>query len=52
MKALHINAVRCSHYPNDPYFLYLADRYGLLIFDEANIESHGTNYTPSTHLCA
>ena len=44
MKALHINAVRCSHYPNDPYFLRLADRYGLLIFDEANIESHGAGW--------
>lgn len=44
MKALHINAVRCSHYPNDPYFLYLADRHGLYVFDEANIESHGAGW--------
>ena len=28
----------------DPYFLYLADRYGLLIFNEANIESHGAGW--------
>ena len=44
MKALHINAVRSSHYPNDPYWLYLADRYGLYIVDEANIESHGAGW--------
>ena len=44
MKAMHINAVRCSHYPNDPYWLRLADRYGLLIVDEANIESHGAGW--------
>jgi beta-galactosidase len=44
MKQLHINAVRCSHYPNDAYFLDLADRYGLMIFNEANIESHGAGW--------
>jgi beta-galactosidase len=40
MKQLNINAVRCSHYPNDPYWLDLCDRYGLYVIDEANIESH------------
>lgn len=40
MKQLNINAVRTSHYPNDPYFYELADRYGLYAMDEANIESH------------
>jgi beta-galactosidase len=44
VKSLNINAVRSSHYPNDPYWLTLADRYGLLICDEANIESHGAGW--------
>ena len=41
MKAANINALRTSHYPNDPYLYELADRYGLYVMDEANIESHG-----------
>jgi len=40
MKQFNINAVRCSHYPNDPYWLDLCDRYGLYVIDEANIEAH------------
>jgi len=40
MKAANINAIRTSHYPNDPYLYELADRYGLYVMDEANIESH------------
>ncbi len=40
MKQLNINALRMSHYPNDPYMYELADRYGLYVMDEANIESH------------
>lgn len=40
MKQLNINAVRTAHYPNDPYFYELADKYGLYLMDEANIESH------------
>ncbi len=40
MKENNINAVRTSHFPNDPYWYELADRYGLYILDEANIESH------------
>lgn len=40
MKQHNINAVRSSHYPNDPYWLDLCDRYGLYVIDEANIESH------------
>jgi beta-galactosidase len=40
MKRSNINAVRTSHYPNDPYWLDLCDRYGLYVVDEANIESH------------
>ena len=41
MKRHNINAVRTSHYPNDPRWLDLCDRYGLYVFDEANVESHG-----------
>ena len=40
MKQHNINAVRSSHYPNDPYWLDLCDNYGLYVIDEANIESH------------
>src|SRR5207253_9490366 len=40
MKRFNVNAVRCSHYPNDPYWLDLCDRHGLYVVDEANIESH------------
>ena len=41
MKQFNINAVRTSHYPNDPYWYELCDKHGLYIVDEANIESHG-----------
>ncbi|MEQ8836853.1 MAG: glycoside hydrolase family 2 TIM barrel-domain containing protein, partial [Lacipirellulaceae bacterium] len=41
MKQFNFNAVRTSHYPNDPHFLDLCDEYGLYVMDEANIESHG-----------
>ena len=40
MKQFNVNAVRTSHYPNDPYWLELCDRYGLYVVDEANLESH------------
>ena len=41
MKGLNINAVRTCHYPNDPLWLSLCDRYGLYVVDEGNIETHG-----------
>lgn len=44
MKFLNINAVRTSHYPNDEYWYELCDRYGLYIWDEANVESHAQGY--------
>jgi beta-galactosidase len=48
MKQFNINAVRCSHYPADPYFYDLCDEYGLYVVDEANIEAHGLmTYTPT-----
>jgi beta-galactosidase len=40
MKQYNFNAVRASHYPNDPRWLDLCDEYGLYVIDEANIESH------------
>lgn len=40
MKRHNINAVRTSHYPNDPLWYELTDRYGLYVIDEANVESH------------
>ncbi len=44
MKQANINAVRTSHYPNDPLWYQLCDEYGLYVIDEANIESHGMGY--------
>ena len=41
MKQHNINAVRTSHYPNDPYWLDLCDKYGLYVIDETDIECHG-----------
>lgn len=40
LKRFNFNAVRTSHYPNDPYFYELCDEYGIYVMDEANIESH------------
>jgi beta-galactosidase len=40
MKRYNFNAVRCSHYPNDPYWLELCDELGLYVIDEANVEAH------------
>jgi beta-galactosidase len=40
MKQFNVNAVRTSHYPNDPYWLDLCDRHGLYVVDEANVEAH------------
>jgi beta-galactosidase/beta-glucuronidase len=42
MKRFNINAVRTSHYPNDPRWYDLCDRFGLYLIDEANLEAHGT----------
>lgn len=41
MKLFNINTVRTAHYPNDPRWYELCDKYGLYIIDEANVESHG-----------
>ena len=45
MKLNNINAVRLCHYPQDRRFYEMCDRYGLYVYDEANIESHGMYYT-------
>ncbi|MCL2348789.1 MAG: hypothetical protein FWC50_11095, partial [Planctomycetaceae bacterium] len=44
MKQNNVNAVRTSHYPNDPRWYQLCDEYGLYVVCEANIESHGMGY--------
>lgn len=41
MKQHNFNAVRTSHYPNAPVFYQLCDKYGFMVIDEADIESHG-----------
>lgn len=55
MKQFNVNAVRTSHYPNDPYWYDVCDEVGLYVFDEANIEAHAfyhelccdTRYAPA-----
>lgn len=44
MKQNNINSVRLCHYPQDRRFYELCDKYGLYVYDEANIESHGMYY--------
>lgn len=44
MKRFNINAVRTSHYPNDPLWYDLCDEYGIYLCAEANVESHGFGY--------
>jgi len=41
IKQFNFNAIRTSHYPNDPYIYELCDRYGIMVMDEANLETHG-----------
>ncbi len=41
MKTLNVNAIRTSHYPNDPLILELADEMGFYMIDEADLETHG-----------
>ena len=40
-KRHNINAVRTAHYPNDPRFYDLCDKYGLYVIDETDLETHG-----------
>ena len=41
IKQFNFNTIRTAHYPNDPYFYELCDEYGLMVMDEANLETHG-----------
>lgn len=44
MKSHNINAVRTSHYPDDPRWYDLCDEYGLYLIDETDLEAHGFGY--------
>lgn len=44
MKRGNINHVRNAHYPDDPYWYFLCDKYGIYLEDEANVESHQYYY--------
>jgi beta-galactosidase len=50
MKRFNVNAVRTSHYPNQPAWYDLCDRYGLYVMDEANIEVHHYGNDPNNRL--
>ena len=50
MKRLNVNAVRTSHYPNNPYFYELCDKYGLYVLAEADVECHGNMGLSSVEL--
>ncbi len=41
MKRHNVNTVRTSHYPNDPRFTGLCDKFGIYVVDETDIETHG-----------
>lgn len=49
MKEYNCNAVRTSHYPPDPVFIYMCDIYGLYVIDEADIETHGFYSNPASY---
>jgi beta-galactosidase/beta-glucuronidase/GNAT superfamily N-acetyltransferase len=44
MKSHNINAIRTSHYPDDPRFYDLCDEYGLYVIDECDLETHGFDH--------
>ena len=44
LKQYNINAVRTAHYPNDPFWYGLCDKFGIYLVDEANIEGHGHGF--------
>ena len=41
IKRFNFNCIRTSHYPMDPYLYDLCDQFGILVIDEANLETHG-----------
>ena len=50
MKRLNINAIRTSHYPNDPLFYELCDKYGFYVIAEADVECHGNQSLSSNEI--
>ncbi len=50
LKQFNFNAIRTCHYPDDPAWYKLCDKYGIYLYDEANIESHGYGYDPDQTL--
>ncbi len=44
IKRANCNIIRTSHYPNEPRFPELCDKYGIMLVDEADIETHGMGY--------
>ncbi|MGB3776016.1 MAG: glycoside hydrolase family 2 TIM barrel-domain containing protein, partial [Leeuwenhoekiella sp.] len=45
MKENNVNAIRTSHYPKNPFFYEMTDKYGFYVVDEVNIETHGMGTT-------
>ncbi len=41
IRQFNFNCIRLSHYPSDPYLLDLCDEFGIMVIDEANLETHG-----------
>ncbi len=52
LKEFNFNAVRTSHYPNDPMWYDLCDQHGIYVMDEANIECHGIANVPRKQFTA
>ena len=44
LKENNFNAIRTCHYPNMQMWYDLCDEYGIMLWSEANIESHGMGY--------
>lgn len=44
LKQANVNAIRTSHYPNDPRFVEYCDKYGFMVVDEADLECHGAGF--------
>ncbi len=44
LKQANVNAIRTSHYPNDPRFTEFCDKYGFMLVDEADLETHGAGF--------
>jgi beta-galactosidase len=50
LKRNNVNMIRTSHYPNDPRFLELCDKYGFYVCDEADLECHGAMRAEIDHV--